>query len=131
MLMRKRTELHVLTLITVMTAGTCIDSRSGAYATGREPPAIRVSVRDLDLTTYAGAAALYWRIRNAARSLCGQVDIVFPEEIAAWHRCVDESIGSAVAKVHSANLTDYYQAKTHRAHRATRAQTSKPADRIR
>ena len=132
MQMFKHTALQVLPVAVVMMADSCIDSRNAAYAAvGREPPSVRVSVRDLDLTTHAGAATLYQRIRNAARSVCGPVDGALPGEKAAWDRCVDEAIGSAVAKLGSAKLTEYYLARTHRPHSITTAEISKAADRAR
>jgi UrcA family protein len=132
MQMSKRTALQVLPVAVAMMAESGIDSRNTAYAAiGREPTSVSVSVRDLDLTTNAGAAALYQRIRNAARSACGSVDIALPEEKAAWDRCVDAAIGSAVAKLGSAKLTEYYLAKTHRPHLITTAEISKGADRAR
>ena len=93
-------------------------------AAGREPSSRRVSLKDLDLTSHAGAIAAYWRIRNAARSVCGPVDTALPEEKAAWDRCVDSAIASAVAKLRDAGLTDYYLAQTHRAHLMTSAEIS-------
>ena len=126
----KRTALQVLPVAVAMMAYSCIDSRNAAYAAvGREPPSVRVSVKDLNLTTHAGAAAAYLRIRNAARSVCGPVDIALPEEKAARDRCVDEAIGRAVAKLGSAKLTEYYLAKTHHPHSITTAEISKAADR--
>jgi UrcA family protein len=125
----KRTALQVLPVAVAMMADSGIDSRNSAYAAvGREPPSVRVSVKDLNLTTPAGAAAVYVRIRNAARSVCGAVDIALPEEKAAWDRCVDEAIGSAVAKLGSAKLTEHYLARTHRPHLITTAKISKAAD---
>ena len=132
MQMFKHTALQVLPVAVVMMADSCIDSRNAAYAAvGREPPSVRVSVRDVDLTTHAGAATLYQRIRNAARSVCGPVDGALPGEKAEWDRCVDEAIGSAVAKLGSAKLTEYYLARTHRPHSITTAEISKAADRAR
>jgi UrcA family protein len=130
--MSRRTALQVLPVAVAMMADPCIDSRNMAYAAvHHEPPSVRVSVKDLNLTTQAGAAALYRRIRNAARSVCGPVDIALPEEKAAWDRCVEEAIEGAVANVGSARLTEYYLAKTHRPHLITTAEISKPADRAR
>ena len=128
----KRSALLVLPVAVAMMADFCIDSRNAAYAAvGREPTSVRVSVRDLNLTTHAGAVALYLRIRNAARSACGPVDIALTEEKAAWAKCVDEAIGNAVAKVGSTKLTEYYLAKTHRPHLITTAEISKAEDRAR
>ena len=132
MRMSKLTALQVLPVAVAMMADSGIDSRSAAYAAiGQEPSAVRVAVKDLDLTTQGGATTLYQRIRNAARSACGPVDSALTEEKAAWDRCVDEAIGSAVAKVGSAKLTEYYLAKTHRPHLITTAGISKAADRAR
>jgi len=132
MQMSKRTALRVLPVAVAMMADSGIDSRNAAYAAvGRETASVRVSVKDLNLTTHAGAVTLYWRIRNAARSVCGPVDIALPEEKAAWDRCVDEAIGSVVAKLGSAKLTEYYLAKTHRPHSITTAEISRAADRAR
>lgn len=124
--MSKRAALQVLPVAVAMMADSCIDPQFSAYAApGREPSSVRVSVRDLDLRSHAGAVTAYSRIRNAARSVCGPVDIALPEEKAAWDRCVDKAIGSAVAKLGDAELTDYYLAKTHRAHLTATAEISK------
>jgi len=132
MRMSKLTALQVLPVAVALMADSCIDSRNAAYAApGREAPSVRVSVKDLDLTTHAGAVTAYSRIRNAARSVCGSVDTIFPEERAAWDRCVDEAIGSAVAKLGGAKLTDYYLTKTHRPHLITAAEISSVAERVR
>ena len=128
MQMSKRTALQVLPVAVAMMADSCIDSGNAAYAAvGGEPPSVRVSAEDPNLTTHAGAVTLYQRIRNAARSVCGPVDIALPEEKAAWDRCVDEAIGGAVAKLGSAKLTEYYLAKTHRPHLITTAEISRAA----
>jgi len=113
-------------LAIVVVVGSCL----AAWAvSGHEPPSVTVSLRDLDLTTHVGVAAAYSRIRNAARSVCGPVDIFLAEERAARDQCVDEAILRAVTGLGSANLTDYYLAKTHRARLGTTAQISKLTDR--
>jgi UrcA family protein len=127
----KCTALQVLPVAVTILADSCIDSRNAAYAApGREPRSVTVSVKNLDLTTHMGAVTAYWRIRNAARSVCGPVDVALPEEKSAWDRCVDEAIGRAVAKLGGAKLTDYYLAKTHRPHLIMRTETSKAAERV-
>jgi len=131
--MSVRTALQVPLIAAAMMADFCIDSRNAVYAAdGWETTSVRVSVKELDVRTHEGAAALYRRIRNAARSACGSVDIALPEEKAGWDRCVDEAIGRAVAEVGSAKLTDYYLAKTtRRPHVITTAEISKAADSVR
>ena len=116
----RRTALGVLPLAAALMADSCIDGRTAAYAaTLREPPSVTVSLKDLDLRTPAGTATAYLRIRNAARSVCGIAD-VFPGEKAAWDRCVQEAIGSAVARLRVARLTDYYLARTQQVDRTRR-----------
>jgi len=127
-----RTALQALPFAAAMIVVSCIDPLAAAYAaSGRAPPSVTVSVKDLDLKTQVGAITAYVRIRNAARSVCGFVDVVFPEERVAWGRCVDEAIGSAVAKLGEAKLTDCYLAKTHRSHLNTTAQISRAAQTVR
>ena len=125
----KRTLIFTL----AMAADPCIPSCiSAVAASGREPPSIRVSVRDLDLTTDSGAAAAYLRIRNGARTVCGALDVSpFTEERDLRNQCVDEAIVRAVTKLGSANVTEYCLARTHRAraHLSTTAQIPNPTDR--
>jgi UrcA family protein len=107
----RRIALRMLPVAVALLADSCIDLGSVAYATP-EPHAVRVSVADLDLTTHAGAVTAYRRIRNAARSVCGTVDRIFPEERAAWDRCVDEAVGTAIARLGAARLTEYHLAQS-------------------
>jgi UrcA family protein len=128
MFVSKRTAAFVLPVAMAMTAGAGVDPGSTAYAaTGPKTPSVTVSVKDLDLTTHVGVVVLYRRIRAAARSLCGDPDIVFVEQRAEADRCVDKAIGNAVAKVGNATLTDYYLTKTHRPRFTTTARNSGPA----
>ena len=128
MFVSNRAVLQILPVAIAVIAGACVDYRNVAYAApGREPASVRVPVKDLDLTTHLGVVTLYRRIRDAARSVCGDADIVFPEKRAESDRCVDEAIGNAVAMVGNANLTEYYVTKAHRAQLITPAQKSRPA----
>jgi UrcA family protein len=124
---------RAMVLAMIVMADSCVPSCIRAVAaSGREPPSIRVSVRDLDLTTDRGAAAAYSRIRNAARTVCGAVGVSpFAEERALRDQCVDEAIATAVTKLGSANVAEYYLAKTHsaRAHLAVTAQIPTPTNR--
>jgi len=109
-------------VLAIVAADSCI----AAYAAPAVPlPSVRVSVKDLNLTTHAGAAMAYVRIRNAARSVCGVVDLALTEERFARDKCVDAAILRAVAELASPTLTEYYWAKTRGVHRETMAQISK------
>lgn len=124
----KRTVLRVLTVVMAVIAGGGLARGSAACAaTGRTPPSVRVAVRDLDLTTHVGIVKLYRRIHAAARSVCGDADIVYLEQRGESDRCVAKAIGIAVAEVGNANLTDYYLTKSRRAQLFTTARNSRPA----
>ena len=66
---------------------------------------VRVSYADLNLTTQAGAATLYGRIRSAARQVCGY-------EGPSFTSCFKKAVGDAVAQVNSPQLTALYQGKS-------------------
>jgi UrcA family protein len=74
----------------------------------------KVAFADLNLGNAQGTLTLYTRIRDAARTVCGPVDIGFADERANWNRCVNDAIANAVAKVGDARLTDYHLLKTNR-----------------
>jgi UrcA family protein len=82
---------------------------------GAAPVSMKVQLGVRDLSSPAGVAALYVRIRNAARSVCGYADTHFYQAQAVWNDCVDRTIAHAVASVGNAELTAYYLAKAGRA----------------
>jgi UrcA family protein len=69
--------------------------------TGRS---VTVNYRDLNLSTIAGATALYQRLQGAARSVCdGPATGVHAYQ--EWRSCYQAAIADAVAKVNSPLLT--------------------------
>jgi UrcA family protein len=106
-----------------------VNPRNVARGAEQSPaaPSLKVSFAGLDLTKPRGTAILYARIRNAARTVCGSVDVFIWEEKASWNRCVDKAIADAVAKVGDDHLTAYYLARTNRHRAIVTAQTSTPA----
>jgi UrcA family protein len=98
--------LRLLGALSLLTALTAAAPMAHAQAPGEANTRV-VRYGDLDLTTRRGAHALYVRLREAARSVCGEVPFSpFPSpEIKA---CVDHAIGSAVTKIDRPALTDYY-----------------------
>ena len=109
-----RTVIRALTLGLLAVAGAITNPHDTAHAAYPDREAVRVRISDLNLATPRGTAILYERIRNAARTVCGPVDIALVEEVVVWDKCVDQSIANAVAKVDNANLTAYYLAHTRR-----------------
>jgi len=78
-----------------------------------ETHSVTVRYADLDLTTSAGAAALYHRIEGAARMTCGYEDhrlAMLPHV----QRCNSSAISAAVASMNSPLLT-----AIHAAHRGS------------
>lgn len=62
----------------------------------------RVSYSDLDLKTYAGAAALKRRVEDAAQAACKQIDELYPIEQAQAPSCVKDSVAAADEQVKAA-----------------------------
>lgn len=98
---------------------------------GGAPTSMKVQLDDSDLSTPERVAALYRRIRNAARSVCGYADSRFHEEQVAWDDCVEGAIGHAVARVGSARLTDYYLARARRTRAIPATEGPKVVNRVR
>lgn len=128
-----RTARHMLPLAIALMAGAGMNPGNTVCASDLDnaPPFRTVQVRATDLSTPERVAALYRRIRNAARSVCGYADNHFREEQAAWDDCVDKAIGHAVAKVGNADLTDYYVARAKRVHPAPATEVSRVVERAR
>ena len=125
------TVFRFLPLALIVLAGASVKPQTVARAADRRldaPRTMKVFFSEVDLTKPEGTAILYTRIRNAARTVCGPVDIALQEERAYWNRCVNESIANAVAKVGNANLTAYHLAKTNGSHAIAAAQISKAVD---
>ena len=73
------------------------------------PPSYKVHYADLDLTTRAGAVALYWRLKWAAEDVCA--DPPGLQSIARVDRCIQTAVGRAVAQIDSPLLMGYYAAR--------------------
>jgi len=69
-----------------------------------ETHSVTVSFRDLDLSTQAGAKALYGRIQSAARKVCGYAGADLIEQ-SIWRSCYRNSVSDAVGKVNNPLLT--------------------------
>lgn len=124
---------RVLLFATAVVAGAGVDPGNVVWAsdTHGAPTSLYVQVSALDFSTPERVAALYRRIRNAARSVCGYADRRFREEQAAWDECVEEAVGRAVTGVDNAALTDYYLARAKRGRTTSTSQAPKVVSRIR
>ena len=68
-----------------------------------------VRFADLDLSKTAGAAALYARLRHAARAVCEPMESREIGIAAIYRACMDQAVANAVAGVNSPLLTQYHQ----------------------
>jgi UrcA family protein len=75
-------------------------------------PSRTVKYGDLDLNRDAGVAALFSRIKTAAREVCQPVDVVFLNLVRQRYNCSQDAIARAVADVNSPLLTSYFLDKT-------------------
>jgi UrcA family protein len=71
-----------------------------------------VRFSDLDLSKFDGAAALYARLRYAARIVCAPGESREMGIAAIYRACMDEAVANAVSKVNRPLLSQYHQART-------------------
>jgi UrcA family protein len=88
-------------------AAVCFASVTIAHA---DEAARTVRYSDLNLSTQAGAAVLYKRIRFAAEDVCGDVHSWQLAEAKAAKACVDRAIFTGVRSVNAPMLTSEYNA---------------------
>ena len=107
---RIKLELLGLAAVVAMSA-----SPLGAFAASNslDEPAFRV-VRfgDLDLSRNSGVAALYSRIKSAAREVCQSLDSLSVKLLRAQYDCRQDAVARAVAEVNSPALANYYAARS-------------------
>ena len=82
-------------------SGACTGAQA---ATDSAAPAVRVSLRGLDLSSAAGQNLLHTRLSNAARKVCVVEDIRNLATVAAGSACERSAIARAVVSVHGAHL---------------------------
>jgi UrcA family protein len=71
-----------------------------------------VHFADLDITKADGAVALYNRLQAAAEAVCGPRENRDLVQAAAFKKCVQSSLSSAIVRLDRAMLTAYYRAHT-------------------
>lgn len=62
----------------------------------------RVSYADLDLTSQWGALQLENRIRDAAKSACGEIEVKFPVEGSTDAKCIKDAVDAAMVDARKA-----------------------------
>lgn len=91
----------------------CLAVSSAALADGGPhyvTHTVTVRYADLNLSSVAGANALYRRIVGAARFTCGYSGKGLREQME-WQSCYKNAVADAVAAVNSPNLTAIYNSE--------------------
>lgn len=88
----------------------CLMGITPAWSNTPDLPTVTVRYADLDLSSPAGANALYGRIQAAARQVCGYpgTDLI---EQSSWRSCYRSAVGNAVRKVNSPLLIAVHTGK--------------------
>ncbi|MGD0490494.1 MAG: UrcA family protein [Steroidobacteraceae bacterium] len=100
-----RTKIYTAVSCLMSTAALCSAVSTSVKAADDVPSKV-VRFHDLDISTPAGAKALYSRIRAAARDVCERStgsDAIFRGAIAG---CIDKAIDKAVKDVNAPMLTN-------------------------
>ena len=88
----------------------CLLGITPAWSNTPDVPSVTVRYADLDLSTSAGANALYRRIQAAAKQVCSSPG-TDPIEQFAWRSCYSSAVGDAVRKVNSPLLIAVHTGK--------------------
>jgi len=106
MMFRNTRRPLYLTSLALAAAACLAPLTQAATPTAAAVPSLKVSYRDLDPNSEAGAQQLYQRIRGAAQFVCGEEGRSLDDQLA-WHRCVHAAMSDAVRAVHSPQLSAF------------------------
>jgi UrcA family protein len=88
----------------LLTFIVCLLGITPAWSGTPDVRSVTVSYGDLDLSSPAGANALYRRIQGAAKQVCGYAGADLIEQ-SIWRGCYRNAIANAVGKVNNPLLT--------------------------
>ncbi len=106
---RNNRNFTLAAVATVCLAAVAVGAHADEAVNG--VPARTVHYADLNLSTQAGAAVLYNRIRNAAEQVCGDVGSRELARAAAAKTCVNRAIFASVQSVNNPKLTREYNTR--------------------
>ena len=87
-------------------------SLSGLAAAGAsDVNSVVVRYGDLNLDSKAGVASLHKRIRNAAESVCSQLETRILGLRDAYDTCVEGAVADGIAAVGHSSLTQFHASK--------------------
>ena len=84
---------------------------SGLAAASPDSHSVVVRYGDLNLNSRSGVASLHKRIRNAAESVCSELDNRVLGLRNLYDQCVNEAVSSGVNQVANPNLTNFHRSK--------------------
>jgi UrcA family protein len=85
---------------------------SGIAAAGSsDVNSVVVRYGDLNLNSQAGVASLHKRIRNAAESVCSELNNRVLGLRDLYNQCVSEAVSNGVARVGNSNLSNFHRGK--------------------
>ena len=93
-------------------AALALSSLANASTTTTELNSVVVRYGDLNLNSEAGVARLHKRIRNAAESVCDQLETRILGLQTAFKECVADAVDNGVASVDNVNLSQFHAAKS-------------------
>jgi UrcA family protein len=105
---------HCALLATATLATGLIVNHASAASAYEESRNVVVRFSDLNLSQPKDAATLYNRIQRAARKACEDDGRESLERLQQFHKCMEQAVTNAVAKVSSQQLTEIHEAQTHR-----------------
>jgi UrcA family protein len=82
-----------------------------------------INYSKMDLTTPAGANALYLRILNVAEAVCPRESVLGLYGHSVWRKCMRNAVARAVEDVHNPLLTARYRGETSGTLYSSRAMT--------
>ncbi len=104
-----------LIAVTLALAGTAGVARAAEPSPEAEQETLTVRVGDLDLRTDAGATHAFFRLRDAAETVCGDDGTARPDLFrrAEFLGCEQKALAPAVQRLHSPALTAIYDRRFH------------------
>jgi UrcA family protein len=102
-------EEHIMYKFLLPVAALALSSIAAAGP--RDTPSVVVRYGDLNLNSQAGVAGLHKRLRNAAESVCGNLNSRILGLNDAFDACVADSLENGVAAVGNPNLSNFHANK--------------------
>jgi UrcA family protein len=96
--------------IATLAAGLIVNHAWAAPDDNQVARSVVVRYSDLDLSRPKDVHTLYYRLHDAARSVCTNIGVQEDNlaSLSEYHRCIKQAMANAVANVGSQGLTEVY-----------------------